>query len=207
MNFKKGALLLLSGPSGAGKSTLIQTILQHQKDVYFSISTTTRPRREGEVDGRDYYFVSKEEFEKDIEAGMFLEWAKVHDNYYGTSLRPVMQALDAGKLVLFDVDVQGFAAIRKSPLSSLLTSVFVTTPSKEELRRRLAARGTDSEEVIAKRLQNALEEMAYMKEYDYILINSDLKKSQEAILSIAKTARLKRSQEEIQEFINYWQAN
>ncbi len=207
MNFKKGALLLLSGPSGAGKSTLIQTILQHQKDVYFSISTTTRPRREGEVDGRDYYFVSKEEFEKDIEAGMFLEWAKVHDNYYGTSLRPVMQALDAGKLVLFDVDVQGFAAIRKSPLSSLLTSVFVTTPSKEELRRRLAARGTDSEEVIAKRLQNALEEMAYMKEYDYILINSDLKKSQEAILAIAKTARLKRSQEEIQEFINYWQAN
>ena len=207
MNFKKGALLLLSGPSGAGKSTLIQTILRHQKDVYFSISTTTRPKREGEVDGRDYYFVSKEEFEKEIEAGMFLEWAKVHDNYYGTSLRPVMQALDAGKLVLFDVDVQGFMAIKKSSLSSLLTSVFVTTPSKEELRRRLAARGTDSEEVIAKRLQNALEEMAYMKEYDYILINSDLKESQEAILAIAKTARLKRSQDEIEEFINFWQAN
>ena len=207
MIFKKGAMLLLSGPSGSGKSTLIQTLLESEENIYFSISTTTRTKREGEVDGKDYYFVSKEEFERDIKAGMFLEWAKVHDNYYGTSLRPVLQALEAGKLVLFDVDVQGFMAIKKSPLASLLTSVFITTPSKNELYQRLVARGTDSEEVIAKRLHNALEEMQFMKEYDYILINSNLQESQERILALAKIARLKRSQEEIEEFINFWQAN
>ena len=205
MIFKKGAMLLLSGPSGSGKSTLIQTLLESEENIYFSISTTTRAKREGEVDGKDYYFVSKEEFERDIKAGMFLEWAKVHDNYYGTSLRPVLQALEAGKLVLFDVDVQGFMAIKKSPLASLLTSVFITTPSKNELYQRLVARGTDSEEVIAKRLHNALEEMQFMKEYDYILINSNLQNSKEAILALAKVARLKRDKKEIEDFIHYWQ--
>ena len=207
MVFKKGAMLLLSGPSGSGKSTLIQTLLENEKDVYFSISTTTRAKRAKEVEGKDYYFVSKEEFEKEIEAGMFLEWANVHGNYYGTSLRPVLEALEAGKLVLFDVDVQGFMSIKKSSLASLLTSVFITTPSKSELSQRLLARGTDSQEVIEKRLQNAIEELAYMREYDYILINSDLQESKKAILALAKVARLKRSEDEIEEFIHYWQTH
>ncbi len=204
MKFHKGAILLLSGPSGSGKSTLIQTILENESDVYFSISTTTRAKRAGEIDGKDYYFVTKEEFEKEIEAGMFLEWANVHGNYYGTSLRPVLDAIEAGKLVLFDVDVQGFMSIKKSSLASLLTSVFITTPTKEELRQRLIARGTDSQEIIEKRLQNAIEEMAYMREYDYILINSDLKRSQELILALVEVARLKKDKEEIEKFINSW---
>jgi len=201
---KSGALLVVSGPSGAGKSTLIKTILQERDDVYFSISTTTRPKRAGEVDGRDYYFVSKEEFERDIEEGMFLEWANVHGNYYGTSLRPVMQALEEGKLVLFDIDVQGFFSIQKTPLASLMTSVFVTTPSMSELRRRLVQRGTDSAQVIQKRLQNAQEEMVHMGRYDYIIINSDLEIAKEQMRALATVARLKHSEEEIAEFIKQW---
>ena len=201
---KSGALLVVSGPSGAGKSTLIKTILQERDDVYFSISTTTRPKRAGEVDGRDYYFVSKEEFERDIEEGMFLEWANVHGNYYGTSLRPVMQALEEGKLVLFDIDVQGFFSIQKTPLASLMTSVFVTTPSMSELRRRLIQRGTDTDEVIQKRLRNAQEEMVHMGRYDYIIINSDLEIAKEQMRALATVARLKHSEEEIAEFIKQW---
>ena len=198
---------MLSGPSGAGKSTLIKTVLSHYEDVYFSISTTTRPKRPGEVDGRDYYFVTKEEFEKDIEAGMFLEWANVHGNYYGTSLRPVLQALDEGKLVLFDIDVQGFYSIKKSALASLMTSVFVTTPTMSELRTRLEARGTDSELVIQERLKNAQVEMVHMKEYDYVIINEDLEASKHQILALAQTARLKRHKDEIEEFIQYWRSH
>ena len=205
--FKKGSLLILSGPSGAGKSTLIQTVLEKEENVYFSISTTTRPKRPGEVEGKDYYFVSKEEFEKDIEEGMFLEWANVHGNYYGTSLRPVLKALDEGKLVLFDIDVQGFESIKRSDLAPLTTSVFVTTPSMSELEHRLQMRGTDTPETIAKRLQNAIEEMAYMKEYDFILINSELSRSKEQILAVAKAARLKRDPKEVEEFVGYWKTH
>ena len=205
--FKKGSLLVLSGPSGAGKSTLIREILNTLENVYFSISTTTRPKREGERDGRDYYFVTKEEFEKEIEEGLFLEWAKVHDHYYGTSLKPVMKALEEGKLVLFDIDVQGFASIMKSALKDLVTSVFVTTPSMSELRRRLELRGTDDEATIQKRLQNALEEMAYMDRYDFILINSDLDRAKADIVAIARAARCKRDKEEIRAFIEYWKNN
>ena len=202
-----GSLLIISGPSGAGKSTLIRTVLENEKDVYFSISTTTRPMRPGEVDGKDYYFVSKEEFEKEIEEGMFLEWANVHGNYYGTSLRPVLKALQEGKLVLFDIDVQGFESIKKSSLAPLATSVFVTTSSMSELKHRLQMRGTDTPEIIKQRLQNAIEEMAYMKEYDFILINSDLARSKEQILAVAKAARLKRDPKELEEFITYWQTH
>ena len=203
--FKKGALLVLSGPSGAGKSTLIKTIMRHIKDVYFSISTTTRKKRDGEVDGKDYYFVTKEEFEKDIKDGMFLEWANVHGNYYGTSLRPVLKALDEGKLVLFDIDVQGFYSIKRSELSSLMTSLFITTPTMHELYERLKRRGTDNEIVIEERLKNALLEMEHMHKYDYVLINEDLEVAKEYVLAVAKTAKLKRSPDEVEEFINNWQ--
>ncbi|BCD68597.1 guanylate kinase [Nitratiruptor sp. YY09-18] len=202
--FDKGALLVVSGPSGAGKSTLIKTILQEQKDIYFSISTTTRPMRPGEVDGKDYYFVTKEEFEKDIEEGMFLEWANVHGNYYGTSLRPVLQALNEGKLVLFDIDVQGFFSIKTSDLAPLMTSVFVTTPSMSELKERLEQRGTDSREVIQKRLENAQKEIVHMGEYDYIIINSDLEISKQQMRALATVARLKHAQDEIESFIKNW---
>ncbi len=203
--FKKGSFLVLSGPSGSGKSTLIKTILEKRERVYFSISTTTRKKREGEVEGKDYYFVTREAFEKDIEEGMFLEWANVHGNYYGTSLRPVLRALEEGKLVLFDIDVQGFESIKKSPFYKITTSVFITTPTMQELKERLLQRGTDSLEVIEKRLRNALEEMEKMDEFDYILINEELQKAQREILAIADAARLKRSEEEIAAFIKFWQ--
>jgi len=202
--FEKGACLLISGPSGSGKSTLIKELQKRFDDIHFSISTTTRPMREGEKDGVDYHFVSKEEFQKDIEAGQFLEWANVHGNYYGTSLRPVAEAIDAGKLVVFDIDVQGFEAVMKSPLAKITTSVFVTTPTMEELRRRLEARGSDDAATIERRLQNAKEEMAWMPRYDYILINHDLERSKKQILALAEAARLKRSGEEIEAFIKEW---
>jgi guanylate kinase len=202
--FEKGACLLISGPSGSGKSTLIKELQKRFDDIHFSISTTTRPMREGEKDGVDYHFVSKEEFQKDIEAGQFLEWANVHGNYYGTSLRPVAEAIDAGKLVVFDIDVQGFEAVMKSPLAKITTSVFVTTPTMEELRRRLEARSSDDAATIERRLQNAKEEMVWMPRYDYILINHDLERSKKQILALAEAARLKRSGEEIEAFIKEW---
>ena len=144
MKKDSGTVLVLSGPSGAGKSSLIKKISQDIGEYYFSISTTTRPIRKGEVDGVDYHFVTKEEFEKDIEADNFLEYATVHSNYYGTSIKPVRKALHEGKLVLFDIDVQGNALV-KNRLGDLLTSVFITTPSLSVLKERLESRATDSQ--------------------------------------------------------------
>lgn len=200
---KRGSLLVISGPSGAGKSSLIDEILNNIDDVYFSISTTTRKRREMEVDGVDYYFVSNEEFEEDIKKDLFLEWAMVHGNYYGTSLKPVYKALSNGKLVVFDIDVQGHRSI-KEKLSDIMTSVFVTTPTLSELKRRLKKRGTDSSETIKKRVQNAIEEIKSINEFDFILINDDFSRAKESILSIANAAKLKYSKDDIDKFISNW---
>lgn len=200
---KRGSLLVISGPSGAGKSSLIDEILNNIDDVYFSISTTTRKRREMEVDGVDYYFVSNEEFEEDIKKDLFLEWAMVHGNYYGTSLKPVYKALSDGKLVVFDIDVQGHRSI-KEKLSDIMTSVFVTTPTLSELERRLKKRGTDSSETIKKRVQNAIEEIKSINEFDFILINDDFSRAKESILSIANAAKLKYSKDDIDRFISNW---
>ncbi len=186
----KGAILILSGPSGCGKSTLLKEVYKNINNYYFSISTTTRSPRVGEQDGVDYYFVSKEEFEKDIEDGNFLEWAKVHDNYYGTSLKPIISSLNDGKLVIFDIDVQGHKIVRKK-LNSLVTSVFITTPSLEVLKNRLYNRQTDSSEIIEKRLINAQKEIESFDEYDYFIINDDLEIASKEFLSIATIARKK----------------
>ena len=200
---KKGSLLVVSGPSGAGKSSLIKVILENLDNVYFSISTTTRPKREGEVEGVNYYFVSKEEFEEDIKKGLFLEWANVHGHYYGTSLKPVFDALKQEKLVVFDIDVQGHESIRKK-FNDITTSVFVTTPNLNELKRRLELRGTDSQEVIQKRLKNAKEELKRVKEFDFLLINDKFEEAKEEILAVAKAARLKYSNSELENFIKEW---
>lgn len=186
----KGAILILSGPSGCGKSTLLKEIYKNIQNYYFSISTTTRAPRTGEKDGVDYYFVSKEEFEKDIEEGNFLEWAKVHDNYYGTSLKPILNALNEGKLVIFDIDVQGHKIVREK-LDTLVTSVFITTPTLTILKERLYSRDSDSPDVIEKRLINAKEEIDSFLDYDYLIINDDLQKASKEILSIANIARVK----------------
>src|SRR5690606_15755334 len=145
MNELRGAVLIVSGPSGCGKSTLLKEVIKNIPNLYFSISTTTREPREAEEDGIDYFFVSKEKFEEDIKDANFIEYAKVHDNYDGTSLKPVIEALNAGKLVIFDIDVQGHKIIRKK-LQNLITSVFITTPTKKILEQRLVARATDSED-------------------------------------------------------------
>ena len=187
---KKGAILIISGPSGCGKSTLLKEVYKDITDYYFSISTTTRAPRVGEVNGLDYFFVTKEEFEADIKNGDFLEYAKVHDNYYGTSLKPINKALDEGKLVIFDIDVQGHEIVR-SKLDSIVTSVFITTPSLEILQTRLNSRNTDSTEIIEKRIKNAKGEVEYFQDYDYLIINDDLEVAAKQLVSIANITRIK----------------
>ena len=199
----KGAILILSGPSGCGKSTLLKEIYKNIDNYYFSISTTTRIPRAGEQDGVDYYFVSKEDFEKDIEEGNFLEWAKVHDNYYGTSLKPIIEALNDGKLVIFDIDVQGHKIVRKK-LNSQVTSVFITTPSLSILKDRLYSRNSDSNEIIEKRLSNAKEEIDSFLDYDYLIINDDLHKATKEILAIANIARAKTKLFDKELLLNSW---
>lgn len=196
-------MLVISGPSGSGKSSLMQELIKVVPKTYFSISTTTRGIREGECDGVSYHFVSKEEFESDIDAGYFLEWAKVHDNYYGTSLKPVLKELHDGKLVIFDIDVQGHK-IAKEKFGSLITSVFITTPDQKSLQERLLSRGTDSNEVISKRLANAVSEMTRMREYDYLLINDNFEETLKDLTAIAYASRKKISLLDSGEFISEW---
>lgn len=186
----KGAILVVSGPSGCGKSTLLKEIYKNIPNYYFSISTTTRALRGEEEDGVDYHFVTIEEFEKNIEAGNFLEYAKVHNNYYGTIFEPIKKALEEGKLVIFDIDVQGHKILRDK-LGDLITSVFITTPTLKILEQRLVARDTDCEEMIKKRLENAKSEICEFLDYDYLIINDNIHKATKEILSIASIARAK----------------
>lgn len=206
MNLDSGAILVLSGPSGAGKSSLIAKIIDHIGPTYFSISTTTRAMRAGEVNGIHYHFVNEDEFKKEMEEEMFLEYAVVHGNYYGTSLGPVKQALKEGKLVIFDIDVQGHDAVQNR-LGDITTSVFITTPSLEELKRRLHNRSTDSEEIIANRIEMAKREVQRISEYDFLVVNDDLDEAADVLISIAKAARMKIPTLQINEFVQQWEAN
>lgn len=205
MNRKNGAILVLSGPSGAGKSSLINKIIDHIGPTYFSISTTTRPIREGEKNGIHYHFVDVEEFKREIEEEMFLEYAVVHGNYYGTSLGPVKTALKEGKLVIFDIDVQGHDAVQHR-LGDITTSVFITTPSLNVLKTRLENRSTDSEEIIRKRIEMAKREVQRISEYDFLIINDDLDEAAEVLVSIAKAARMKIPTLQINEFVQKWES-
>ncbi|MCX6060668.1 MAG: guanylate kinase [Campylobacterales bacterium] len=203
MNRTSGAILVLSGPSGAGKSSLINKIFNDIGSTYFSISTTTRSKREGEIDGVHYHFVSQEEFKREIDEEMFLEYALVHGNYYGTSLGPVKKALKEGKLVIFDIDVQGHDAVQNR-LADITTSVFITTPTLEELKKRLLSRSTDSAEIIAKRLDMATREVQRISEYDYLIVNDDLDAAADVLITIAKAARMKIPTQQINEFVQMW---
>lgn len=204
MNNETGAILVLSGPSGAGKSTLLNKIIDDIGTCYFSISTTTRKMREGESQGIHYHFVSEEEFKQDIEDDMFLEHAYVHGNYYGTSIRPVKHALKNGKLVIFDIDVQGNAVVT-SRLGDITTSVFISPPTLSELKVRLEARQTDEQAVIDGRLKMARKEIHRICEYDYLVINDDLEKAAQTLKTIAKAARLKIPGSDINEFSQKWE--
>jgi len=201
-----GAILVLSGPSGAGKSTIINAASSEIGKYYFSVSTTTRAPREGEKDGIDYYFVTKEEFEAGIKNNEFLEYATVHGNYYGTSLKPVKQALQDGKLVIFDIDIQGHRLVREA-LGTIVVSAFITPPTLSELEFRLNARETDSKETIAKRITNAKEEIKAINEYDFIIINDQIQTAKNAFVAVANAARLKISTQEADEFIVNWLKN
>ena len=191
-NYSKGAILLLSGPSGCGKSSLLKEVYKVIDNYYFSISTTTRNPREGEKEGIDYFFVSKEEFKKDIDDECFLEWAEVHGNYYGTSLKPINKALDEKKLVIFDIDVQGFEQVIEK-LKAITTTVFITTPTIKELEKRLYSRNTDSLDVIEKRIKNAKTEINYIDQYDYFIVNDDLEYASTQLISVAQSALIKAS--------------
>jgi len=201
---KNGVVLVLSGPSGAGKSSLINKISNDIGEYYFSISTTTRPMREGEVEGVHYHFVSEAEFKQDIKDDNFLEYALVHGNYYGTSLKPVKKALSEGKLVIFDIDVQGNMAV-KNRLGDITTSVFITPPSLSELERRLVSRSTDSRDVIDGRIKMAKREIQRIAEYDFLVINDNLDIAAEVLHQIAITARLKIPHDRINTFVQKWE--
>jgi len=200
---QKGAILVLSGPSGAGKSTIINAASHEIGEYYFSISTTTRDPRVGETNGVDYFFVTKESFEEDIKAGNFLEYAQVHGNYYGTSLKPVREALAEGKLVIFDIDVQGHRLVR-AKMNDITTSAFITPPTLTELETRLRARCTDDESVIVNRIENAKSEIKAVSEYDFTIINDTVQKAAEEFVIVAKAARLKQSMEDEAKFIVQW---
>jgi len=198
-----GAILILSGPSGAGKSTIIREAGDRIGEFYFSISSTSRQPRAGEKDGKDYHFIDTEAFERGIEAGEFLEYAEVHGNYYGTSLKPVNEALRLGKLVIFDIDVQGFHLARER-MGDLITSAFILPPSLEELERRLTDRLTDSSEVIARRLKNAKREILEIGTYDFVIVNDDVASAAEKFVAVANAARLKLGNKEREKFVEAW---
>jgi len=199
----KGAILVLSGPSGAGKSTIIHHASEDIGEYYFSISTTTRAPREGEEHGVDYYFVTHDEFEEGIKAGDFLEYATVHGNYYGTSLKPVNEALEAGKLVIFDIDIQGHRLVR-AKMGDYVTSAFITPPTLSELKKRLYARATDDTSIIERRIENAKEEIQAVKEFDFVIINDEIPKAAKEFATIANAARLKQNSEALEKFIKIW---
>ena len=201
---KNGVVLVLSGPSGAGISSLINEIKDEIGDYYFSISTTTRPMRDGEVEGVHYHFVNEVEFKKDVDENHFLEYALVHGNYYGTSLKPVREALGLGKLVIFDIDVQGNTAVNNR-LGDITTSVFITPPSLSELKRRLLSRSTDTTQVIDARIKMAKREIQRISEYDFVVVNDELKVAADVLKQIAITARIKIPTDRVNEFVQKWE--
>ncbi len=199
----QGAILVLSGPSGAGKSTIINHASPKIGEYYFSISTTTRQPRTGEEHGVDYYFVSHAEFEEGIKAGDFLEYATVHGNYYGTSLKPVNKALLEGKLVIFDIDVQGHRLVR-AKMGDYVTSAFITPPTLKELEKRLYARATDDTSIIERRVENAKEEINAVGEFDFVIINDVVEEASAQFATIANAARLKQNSEELEKMVLHW---
>ena len=185
---------MLSSPSGAGKTSIARSLLTRDKEINMSVSATTRPRRPGEAEGKDYYFVDEEKFKTDINKGLFLEYARVFDHYYGTPLGLVQKLLSSGHDVLFDIDWQGTQQIKAKARDDLV-SIFVLPPSTAELEKRLITRAQDSAEVVAGRMARAADEMSHYPEYDYIIVNHDLDQSIDAVHTILKAERLRRSRQ------------
>ncbi|QBG49303.1 guanylate kinase [Verrucomicrobia bacterium S94] len=188
-------LIVVSAPSGCGKSTLCDRLVEEFPKIVYSVSCTTRAPRGEEQDGVEYYFLSKKEFKERIKNGEFLEWAKVHGNYYGTLEDTVLYSMEEGKHILLDIDVQGASQLRESlakldprhPIRRGFTDIFISPPSMEELEKRLRGRGTDEEKVIQKRLAAAEGEMAYAKHYTHQIINDDLETAYDDLKSLVLT--------------------
>ncbi len=191
---RRGLMLVLSSPSGAGKTSIARSLLTRDKEIYMSVSATTRPMRPGEAEGKDYYFVDEEKFKTDMNKGLFLEYARVFDHYYGTPLGLVQKLLSSGCDVLFDIDWQGTQQIKAKARDDLV-SIFVLPPSTAELEKRLITRAQDSAEVVASRMARAADEMSHYPEYDYIIVNHDLDQSIDAVHTILKAERLRRSRQ------------
>jgi guanylate kinase len=199
---RRGVMLVLSSPSGAGKTTISRAILKANMDVAMSISVTTRAPRPGEEHGKDYYFVSEDEFHNMVKSNELLEHARVFDNYYGTPRAHVEKQLSAGRIVLFDIDWQGTQQLKSNARDDLV-SIFILPPSLEELERRLKGRGQDSDDVVRNRMSRAAGEMSHWLEYDYVVINSDVDESIAQTRAILTAERQRRARQTgLEEFVN-----
>lgn len=192
---RRGLLIILSSPSGAGKSTLSRRLMAWDDTLKFSVSATTRAPRPGEVDGREYYFRSRAAFEAMVAAGEMLEHAEVFGNFYGSPKGPVVQAMEAGRDTLFDIDWQGGQQIRNSVLGRDVVSIFILPPSIAELERRLTTRAQDSAEVIAGRMAKSQAEISHWAEYDYVLVNRDLDTAEQELRTILTAERMRRERQ------------
>ena len=191
---RRGLMLVLSSPSGAGKTTISRLLLESDDEISLSVSVTTRPKRPGEVEGRDYHFVDLTEFNLMLNRRQLLEHAKVFNHYYGTPKSAVDEALQAGKDVLFDIDWQGEQQLKQAARNDL-ASVFILPPSTGELARRLQSRAQDPAEVVTARMAKAPDEISHWPEYDYIIVNHNIEKSVAEVQAILAAERLKRERQ------------
>jgi guanylate kinase len=191
---RRGLMFVLSSPSGAGKTTMSRMLLRADRNVELSISVTTRPKRRGEIDGRDYHFIDRARFDAMVARGELLEWAEVFGNWYGTPREPVIKALQAGRDVLFDIDWQGTQQLSGTAPSDLV-SVFILPPTAKDLERRLKRRAQDSKSVIGSRMAKAAGEMSHWPEYDYVIVNRQRQKAFAELRGILAAERLKRERQ------------
>ena len=189
---EKGVLVILSSPSGAGKTSIARALVEENKNFLFSVSATTRKSRPGEVNGREYHFLTVDEFRERINDGQFLEHAKVFGNLYGTPLEPVMESINDGKDLIFDVDWQGGKQIRSSSLSKFVISIFILPPSIKALQERLMKRAQDSSETVKDRMTKSIGEIMHWKEYDYVIVNNDFEQTLNEVKSIITSEKLRR---------------
>jgi guanylate kinase len=189
---EKGILVILSSPSGAGKTSIARALVEENKSFLFSVSATTRKSRPGEVNGREYHFLTVDEFREKINDGQFLEHAKVFGNLYGTPLEPVMESINNGKDLIFDVDWQGGKQIRSSSLSKFVISIFILPPSIKALQERLMKRAQDSSETVKDRMTKSIGEIMHWKEYDYVIVNNNFEQTLHEVKSIITSEKLRR---------------
>ena len=189
---EKGILVILSSPSGAGKTSIARALVEGNENFLFSVSATTRKSRPGELNGREYHFLTVDEFRQKINDGQFLEHAKVFGNLYGTPLQAVRDSISQGKDLIFDVDWQGGKQIRNSSLSKFVISIFILPPSIKELHERLMKRAQDSSDIVKDRMRKSIDEIMHWKEYDYVIVNRDFDKTLNEVKSIIVSEKLRR---------------